>query len=95
MFLTSTVAQSAPLALHDDLNKSGLLVASRDQPTAYQVFGDNTMLNGGAGLVIASDTAHLSQQSIRDVLDTGTTTVTRELIQSLSLIHISEPTRPY
>lgn len=82
MFLTSTVAQSAPLALHDDLNKSGLLVASRDQPTAYQVFGDNTMLNGGAGLGIASDTAHLSQQSIRDVLDTGTTTVTRDLIQS-------------
>lgn len=82
MFLTSTVAQSAPLALHDDLNKSGLFVASRDQPTAYQVFGDNTMLNGGAGLGIASDTAHLSQQSIRDVLDTGATTVTRDLIQS-------------
>lgn len=82
MFLDSAVAQSAPLALHDDLNKSGVFVASRDQTTPYQVFGDNNMLKGGAGLGVASDTAHLSQQSIQDVLDKGTTTISRDKIQS-------------
>ena len=81
-FLNSAVTQSAPLALHDDLNKSGLFVASRDQQTPFQLFGDNTMLNGGDGVRIASDTAHMSQQSILDVLDKGTTPLTRDKIQS-------------
>lgn len=81
-FLNSSVTQSAPLALHDDLNKSGLIVASVDQRTPFLLFGDNTMFNGGDGVRIASETAHMSQQSILEVLDKGTTTLTQEKIQS-------------
>ncbi len=81
-FLNNSVTQSAPLALHDDLNRSGVFVASRDRATPYQLFGDNTMLNGGDGVGIASETAHMSQQSILDVLQKGTTTLTRDKIQS-------------
>ena len=71
ILLNNAVTQSATLAVHDYLNKTGLDVASVDQPTPYQVWGDGTLLTGGDGVRIASDTAHMSQQSIQDVLDNG------------------------
>ncbi|MFN0148625.1 MAG: DUF4157 domain-containing protein [Dehalococcoidia bacterium] len=79
-FLDSAVVQSSPLALHDDLNKTGLLVASEDQATPFLVYGDGTMLNGGDGVRIAGETSHMSQQSIQDVLRTGTSAITRDRI---------------
>jgi len=81
-FVNNTVTQSAPLALHDDLNKTGLFVASADHPTPFLLYGDGHMLDGGDGVEIASQTAHLSQESIQDVLDTGTTKITKDRIQS-------------
>ena len=82
ILLNNAVTQSATLALHDYLNKNGLYVASVDQPTPFQVWGDGTLLNGGDGVKIASDTAHMSQQSIQDVLDTGSTSITPDRIRS-------------
>ncbi len=81
-FLDSAVVQSAPLALHDVINKAGLFVSSRDQRSPFQLYGDNSMLTGGDGVAIASDTAHMSQQSIQDVLDRGVSPITRDAIQS-------------
>ena len=82
ILLNNAVSQSATLALHDYLNKTGLYVASVDQPTPYQVWGDGTLLTGGDGVKIASDTAHMSQQSIQDVLDTGATSITPDKIRT-------------
>ena len=82
ILLNNAVTQSATLAVHDYLNKNGLDVASVDQPTPYQVWGDGTLLTGGDGVRIASDTAHMSQQSIQDVLDKGSTTITADKIRS-------------
>jgi len=81
-FLNNSVIQSSPLALHDYLNGRGLWVASQDQQTPFELFGDNTMLNGGEGVQIASETAHMSQQSLQDVLLNGTTKITSEHIRS-------------
>ncbi len=72
-FLNSTVTQSASAALHDYHNENSLWVSSASQPNAFQVWGDETFLNGGDGVRIASETAHRSQQSILDILNTGTT----------------------
>ena len=44
------------------------------------MWGDGTLLNGGDGVKVASDAAHMSQQSIQDVLDTGATSITRDKI---------------
>lgn len=75
-FLNSTVVQSASGALHDHFNATSLWAASVAQPNAYQLWGDDTMLNGGAGVGFASLTAHQSQQSITDILTTGQTATT-------------------
>ena len=48
-FLKSTVVNSASGALHDHYNAHSLWVGSADHPGAYQVWGDDTMLNGGEG----------------------------------------------
>jgi hypothetical protein len=81
-FLNNSVIQSSPLALHDYLNKTGLFVASQDHPTPFLLYGDGHMLDGGDGVEIASDTAHMSQQSIQDVLLNGVTKITKDRIQS-------------
>jgi Domain of unknown function (DUF4157) len=82
-FLNNSVVQSSSLALHDYLNTSGVYVTSKDQKDRpFLLYGDNTMLSGGDGVRIASDTAHMSQQSIQDVLDKGTTSLTKEVVQS-------------
>lgn len=75
-FLNSTVVQSSSGALHDYFNANSLWAASVAQPQKYQLWGDDTMLNGGAGVGFASQTAHQSQQSILDLLNTGQTAIT-------------------
>jgi hypothetical protein len=79
-FLGSTVVQSASGALHDYFNASSLTVTSNAIGTPFQIWGDDTMLNGGDGVRIASDTAHMSQQSIVDILNSGQTNITSQMI---------------
>jgi hypothetical protein len=80
-FLNRSVIQASPLALHDYLNRTGLSVSSVDRTAPFLLYGDGHMLDGGDGVRIASDTAHMSQQSIQDVLDTGTTKLARVKIR--------------
>jgi hypothetical protein len=75
-FLNSTVTQSSSGALHDYFNAQSVWAASVAFPKGFLLWGDDTMLNGGAGVEIADDTAHLSQQSIADILATGNTQIT-------------------
>ncbi|WP_345441948.1 tectonin domain-containing protein [Actinoallomurus vinaceus] len=62
--------------LHDNFNKTGLYVASVHHPAAFEIYGDSTMLDGGDGVRIASETAQLSQQSILDLIAHGATSIT-------------------
>jgi hypothetical protein len=80
-FLNSTVVQSASGVLHDHFNDSSLWVASTARRTPFQIWGDNTMLSGGDGVEIAGNSAHMSQQSIVDILGTGTTPITEQAIR--------------
>jgi hypothetical protein len=82
VFLNNSVAQASTLLLHDYINRNGLYVASKDQPTPFQIFGDGTMLKGGDGVRIASETAQMSQQSIQDVLDKGATSISPDRIRN-------------
>ncbi len=82
VFLNNSVGQASTLLLHDYVNRQGLYVASKDHPTPFLIYGDGTMLKGGDGVKIASETAQMSQQSILDVLERGTTQITPELIRS-------------
>jgi hypothetical protein len=77
-FLNSTVVQSSSGALHDHYNKQSLWVASNANATPFQIWGDDTMLNGGDGVRIAGDTAHLSQQSIQELLANGQTSISTQ-----------------
>ncbi len=81
ILLSNSVVQSSSLALHDCINDQGLYVTSEDEKTPFQIFGDGTMLRGGDGVKIASDTAHMSQRSILDVLEKGTTSITADAIR--------------
>lgn len=80
-FLDSTVVQSASGVLHDHFNASSLWVASPSHPTQYRIWGDDTMLNGGDGVGIASGTAQLSQQALLELLGTGQTSVSVQSIR--------------
>jgi len=79
-FLNSTIVQSASGALHDYFNLQSLWVGSAANPGPFQIWGDDTMLNGGVGVAIACQTAHLSQQSIAEIIATGATQITPEAI---------------
>jgi len=81
VLLNNSVVQSSTLLVHDYINRTGLYVASKDHPKPFLIYGDSTMLNGGEGVQIAGETAHMSQQSIQDILDRGTTQFTPELIR--------------
>jgi hypothetical protein len=80
-FLDSTVCQSASGALHDHFNAASLWVSSPSQTTPYQLWADDTMLNGGDGVQIASETAQMSQQSILDILSSGQSSITTQQIR--------------
>jgi hypothetical protein len=79
-FLNSTVVQSASGVLHDFFNAQSLWAASANHTDKYQLWGDDTMLNGGLGVDIASETAHASQNSINEILRTGTTDTTVQML---------------
>jgi hypothetical protein len=79
--LNGTVGQSASGVLHDHFNKASLTVASVQRTVPYQVFGDDTMLDSD-GAFWASLVAKLSQDSILDLLSTGSTTKSADLIYS-------------
>ncbi|MCO6008665.1 DUF4157 domain-containing protein [Actinoallomurus purpureus] len=74
--MRNTGVQMSSGVLHDHFNKSGLHVASVDHPAAFEIYGDSTMLDGGDGVRIASETAHLSQQSILELIAHGGTSIT-------------------
>ncbi|MFC6878717.1 eCIS core domain-containing protein [Actinomadura yumaensis] len=69
-------AQVSSGVLHDHFCKEGLYVASTAHPTAYEVYGDCHMMDGGDGVRIAAETAQLSQAAIVDLLSGGTTPIT-------------------
>lgn len=77
-WLDGTVGQSASGALHDHFNEKSLWVASNAHPTPYQIWGDDTMLNGGDGVGIASETAQMSQQSILEILASGSSSISTQ-----------------
>jgi hypothetical protein len=77
-FLDSSMVQLSSGALHDKLNVQGLWVASDAIPEPFLIYGDETMLNGGDGVRIASETAHLSQRSIIDRLARGSSDISVE-----------------
>ena len=74
-FLGAGVVQAASNTIHDSFNSSSLWVSSQGHPNPYQIWGDNTMIKGGGGYQIASSTAQLSQRSLRELLEGGTTNV--------------------
>ncbi len=95
-FLSAGVVQAASNTIHDSFNSSSLWVSSPGHPDPYQIWGDNTMIKGGGGYQIASATAQLSQQSLRDLLDHGTTTVaTADIAQHFpSRVHPAKDAGP-
>ena len=80
-FLDSTVCQAASGVLHDHFNANSLWVTSPSHATPYQIWGDDTMLNGGDGVEIAGETAQMSQQSILDILGSGQSSITAQQIR--------------
>jgi hypothetical protein len=83
-FLSSVIAQMASNALHDKFNERSLYVSSVAHPEKYRVYGDDTLFtkNGSIGAQITADVAHLSQQSIKDLLSNGTTSITTEQLRN-------------
>lgn len=80
-FLNNTTVQSASGVLHDNFNAQSVWAASVANNTPFQLYGDDTMLNGGDGVRIASETAHMSQQSILDLLGSGSTSITAQSLR--------------
>jgi hypothetical protein len=83
-FLSSLITQSSSASIHDYYNSHSLWVGSVAHPAAYEVWGDATLLsgsNGGDGVQFTSETAQMSQQSIRDLLASGQTSITTQQIR--------------
>lgn len=79
-FLNSTVVQSSSGALHDYFNQRSVWAASAAHGDRFQLWGDDTMLNGGDGVELAGEAAHRSQQSIADILARGSSTISAQEI---------------
>src|SRR6266436_8695034 len=82
--LSSLITQSASASIHDFYNSHSLWVGSVAHPAAYEVWGDATLLsgsNGGDGAQFTSEMAQMSQQSIRELLANGQTSVTAQQIR--------------
>lgn len=76
-FLSSVITQAASNAVHDAFNERSVWVASEAQGP-YRVYGDDTLFTGAGGAQgaqITSETAQMSQQSIRDLLSKGSTDI--------------------
>lgn len=79
-FLNAAVVQSSSGALHDYFNMASVWAGSNAISGPFQLWGDDTMLNGGDGVKIADDTAHLAQSAISDILRTGASDTTVQQI---------------
>jgi hypothetical protein len=83
-FLSSLITQASAGALHDHYNDVSLWVGSVAHPQAFEIYGDDTLLSGGggaAGINQTSEATQLSQQSIRQLLETGSTSVTTQQLR--------------
>lgn len=83
-FLSSVITQATSAELHDRYNAESLWVASEQQPTPYELWGDDTLFRGknaGEGARNTSEAAQLSQQSITDLLTGGVTDITTEQLR--------------
>ncbi|MEV5887013.1 DUF4157 domain-containing protein [Streptomyces sp. NPDC052020] len=78
-FLNNSVVQLSSNVVHDHLNRTSLHVRNKKQED-FVVWGDDTLIKSGQGMVIARRAAQLSQQSIVDLMEKGsTTTTTRDI----------------
>ena len=74
--LQNLVVQGVTARLHDTFNATALSVsASGSGANAFEVWGDDAMLNGGTGPGMASAAAQQSQQSIVDIISSGGTDI--------------------
>jgi outer membrane protein assembly factor BamB len=83
-FLSSVITQSSSAAIHDYYNAHSLWVASPAHPDPYEVWGDDTLLsgtNGGTGAEQTSQAAQMSQQSIQELLHSGSTSVSVQQVR--------------
>ena len=83
-FLTSAAAQLASATLHDYYNANSLWVSSAARPTAFEIWGDDTLLtgaNGGKGVLATSETAQLSSASLVEIMRSGQTSITTQQIR--------------
>ena len=74
--LKDVTVQLSAAILHDHYNNSSLWAGSTAAKEPFQVWGDETMLNGGDGVYHAGEAAHLSQDAIRQILTTGCSDIT-------------------
>lgn len=82
-FLTSAAVQFSTQAPHDFYCGQGLWVSSPKHPEPYLIWGDETMLTSGDGVLIASETAQLSQRAILNILGSGNDDgITTDVIRS-------------
>ena len=84
-FLSSVIAQTTANAIHDHFNTNSLWVSSVTDTTPYEVYGDNTLFTGskgGLGAQRTSEAATLSRQSIAEIIDTGTSSITTTTLRN-------------
>ena len=83
-FLTSAVTQLSSANIHDYYNEHSLWVASAARPKAFEIWGDDTLLtgaNGVEGVQHTSETTLLSQRALREIIETGSTQITTQMIR--------------
>ncbi|NUP50282.1 MAG: DUF4157 domain-containing protein [Catenulispora sp.] len=84
-FLTSAASQLAAAELHDHYNGNSLWVASAAQPTAYRIWGDDTLLSGaggGPGVFTTAETAQMSRTALDEIMKFGGTSIDQAKIRS-------------
>ena len=80
--LNNAQAQGAAGAAHDHFNALGLTVVSADGSVRMRVGGDDTLISksGPVGAAAAAHAAQQSRQAIDEILNTGTTAITPDVI---------------
>ncbi|MGH2720909.1 MAG: tectonin domain-containing protein, partial [Actinomycetota bacterium] len=93
-FLASLITQSSSAAIHDHYNTASLWVGSVSHPAPFEIYGDDTLLsgaNGTDGVGFTSQAAQMSQQSILDLLATGTTSITTQQLRDQFPTTVRDP----
>jgi outer membrane protein assembly factor BamB len=73
------VTQLATNVIHDMFNEKSVWVSSVTRPRGFEVWGDDTLFKhpqGREGVWVTSETAELSRQALREILDHGGTDIT-------------------